>query len=333
MTAATNRRARRRRSPLGHYLTQNSSLLLGFFLLALIAAVYLVLYARQIGNLPGNFEVTATVDNTAPLAFAALGQSLIMLTGGIDLSVGGLMDLTNGVAALTLHGSAGHILLWSVIIVLIGAAGGLFNGLLVAFGRLQPILVTLGTLAIYQGIALKVLPQPGGHVDGGVTAVLVNPDRPTGFVVIAAAVALWWLLRRTPLGVGIYALGNDRQAARAVGVPPTRVILGTYTVSGAFVGFAGLLLAAQTTGGDANAGNVFTLTSIAAAVIGGVSLFGGRGSAAGGIVGAFVLTVLVDVLFFGHINPLEEPLYEGLFLIVAAALTALAALLLRRGLR
>ena len=333
MTAAETQRVRRRRAPLVHYLTQNSSLLLGFFLLALVIVVYLVLFARQIGNLPGNFELTATVDNAAPLAFAALGQSLIMLTGGIDLSVGGLMDLTNGVAALTLTGSAGHILLWSVITVLTGAAGGLLNGVLVAFGRLQPILVTLGTLAIYQGLALKVLPQPGGHVAGGVTAVLANPDRPTGFVVIAIGLVLWWVLRRTSLGIGIYAIGNDRQAARAVGVPVRWIIVSTYTLSGAFVGFAGLLLAAQTTGGDANAGNVFTLTSIAAAVIGGVSLFGGRGSAAGGIVGAFVLTVLVDVLFFGHINPLEEPLYEGLFLVVAAALTAFAALLLRRGLR
>jgi ribose transport system permease protein len=333
VTAAETQRVRRRRAPLVHYLTQNSSLLLGFFLLALVIVVYLVLFARQIGNLPGNFELTATVDNAAPLAFAALGQSLIMLTGGIDLSVGGLMDLTNGVAALTLTGSAGHILLWSVITVLIGAAGGLLNGVLVAFGRLQPILVTLGTLAIYQGLALKVLPQPGGHVAGGVTAVLANPDRPTGFVVIAVGLVLWWVLRRTSLGIGIYAIGNDRQAARAVGVPVRWITVSTYTLSGAFVGFAGLLLAAQTTGGDANAGNVFTLTSIAAAVIGGVSLFGGRGSAAGGVVGAFVLTVLVDVLFFGHINPLEEPLYEGLFLVVAAALTAFAALLLRRGLR
>ncbi len=333
MTGIPAIQQRRRRSPTAHRLSQNAPLLLGAGLLVLMVAIYLGLYGHQIGRLPGNFEVTSTADNALPLVFAALGQSLVLLTGGIDLSVGGVMDLTNGVSALEMHGSTGHMLLWAVIIVLIGAGAGLFNGVLVAFGRLQPILVTLGTLAIFQGLALKVLPQPGGQVASGVTTTLANPRRPTAFIVIAVGLLLWWLLRRSSLGVGIFAIGNDRQAARANGVPLTRVVLATYTISGAFVGFAGLLLAAQTTGGDPTAGDVFTLISIAAAVIGGVSLSGGRGSAAGAIIGAFVLTVLVNVLFFGHVDPLEEPLYEGLFLVVAAALTALAGLLLRRRLR
>ncbi len=122
-----------------------------------------VFYAQQ-QRLPGGFEVTSTVNNTMPLVLAGMAQTLVVLTRGIDLSVGGIIDLTNATAAITLGGSPGSMVLWSVIVLLIGAACGLVNGLLVGIGRLQPILVTLATLSIYQGVAIRVLPQPGGQV-------------------------------------------------------------------------------------------------------------------------------------------------------------------------
>jgi ribose transport system permease protein len=221
--------------------------------------------------------------------------------------------------------------LWSVLILLIGAASGLLNGVLVAYGRLQPILVTLGTLAILQGVAQKVLPQPGGTVPSGLSTALASQNTPTGLVVVALGGVAWFVLRRTRLGVNMFAIGNDRQAARSSGVPVVRTIVLTYTTSGVLVAAAGLLLAASTTGGDATSGDVFTLTSIAAVVIGGVRLGGGRGSGLGAIAAAFVLTILINVLFFAHIDPLSEPLYEGLFLVLAAVLaTALGTALRRR---
>lgn len=309
---------------------QNSGLFLAVALLVVVVAVYVILYAAQERSLPGGFELTSTVNNALPLVFAALGQALVILTGGIDLSVGGLMDLTDAIAATHMHGGAGDILLWSVIILLVGAAAGLLNGLLVAYGRLQPILVTLGTLAILQGLALKVLPQPGGEVPRGLTRTLADPDHPYGLIVVAVAGAIWWVLKRTGFGVSLYAIGNDRQAARASGVRVVRMTVAIYVVSGVLVAAGGLLLAAATTGGDATSGDVFTLTSIAAVVIGGISLFGGRGSGVGAIMGAFVLTVLINVLFFAHIDPLYEPLYEGVFLVLAATLTALLGWFVRR---
>jgi ribose transport system permease protein len=312
---------------------QNTGLLLAVILFVVVTGVYLALFGARQGAPPGEFELTSTVNNATPLIFAALGQALIVLTGGLDLSVGGLMDLTNSVAATQMGNTPGSIAAWSVVIVLIGAATGLVNGLLVAYGRLQPILVTLGTLAILQGLALKVLPQPGGTVPSGLTRTLASPDRPYGLVVVALAALIWFVLRRTALGVSAYAIGNDRQAARASGVPVQRMTVLTYVTSGVLVAVGGLLLAASTTGGDATSGDVFTLTSIAAVVIGGVSLFGGRGSGVGAIIGAFVLTILINVLFFAHIDPLYEPLSEGLFLILAAALTALLGMLVRRSLR
>jgi ribose transport system permease protein len=222
------------------------------------------------------------------------------------------------------------MILWSVLILLFGAVTGLVNGLLVAYGRLQPILVTLATLAILQGVALKVLPQPGGTTPPALTNTLVNPNAPFGFVLVALACLIWWVVRRTRYGMQLFAVGNDRVAARFRGVPVRRTLVLAYVSSATFASAAGLLLAATTTGGDATSGDVFTLTSIAAVVIGGVSLFGGRGSGVGAVIGAFVLTLLINVLFFASIDPLYEPFYEGVFLVLAAALTALAGYWVRR---
>ena len=309
---------------------QNTGLVLAATLFAVILAIYLALFGAAKGTMPGGFELTSTVNNGTPLVFAALGQSLVILTGGMDLSVGGLMDLTNAIAATQMGDGTGDIVLWSVIILLVGAATGLVNGVLVAYGRLQPILVTLGTLAILQGLALKVLPQPGGTVPPRLTAALASPTAPNGLIVVAVACVIWFVLRRTRLGVNLFAIGNDRRAARAGGIDVRRWTVAIYMTSGTLVGAGGLLLAAATTGGDATSGDVFTLTSIAAVVIGGVSLFGGRGSGIGAILGAFVLTLLINVLFFAHIDPLYEALYEGVFLILAATLTGLLGVVVRR---
>jgi ribose transport system permease protein len=309
---------------------QNTGLLLAWLLVVAMLVLYLVLFAVKKSALPGNFEVTSTVNNAVPLVFAALGQTFAVLTGGLDLSVGGVMDVTNSLAATQMGTSPGGMIAWSVLILLFGAATGLVNGVLVAYGRLQPILVTLGTLAILQGIALKVLPQPGGTTPPTVTRVLANPNAPYGLVLVALACAIWWVARRTTFGMRIFAVGNDRVAARFRGVPVRRTLVLAYVTSSTFAAAAGLLLAATTTGGDATSGDVFTLTSIAAVVIGGVSLFGGRGSGIGAVIGAFVLTLLINVLFFASIDPLYEPFYEGVFLVLAAALTALAGYWVRR---
>ncbi|MBO0850285.1 MAG: hypothetical protein J2P20_12525, partial [Pseudonocardia sp.] len=173
------------RGPLDRLSAQNTGLVLAWLLGVAMLVLYLVLFAVRKSALPGNFELTSTVNNAVPLVFAALGQAFAVLTAGLDLSVGGVMDVSNSLAATQMDGGVGGILLWTVLILLFGAATGLVNGLLVAYGRLQPILVTLGTLAILQGIALKVLPQPGGTTPAGVTRVLANQDAPYGLVLVA----------------------------------------------------------------------------------------------------------------------------------------------------
>jgi ribose transport system permease protein len=329
MTVATAAQPQRR-SRWRHFLTQNVPLLLAIFILLAMVVYYAAQFEREQHHFPGNFEITSVSNNSLPLAVAAVGQTIVILTRGIDLSVGGMVDISNSVAAVHMHDSLGSMVLWSVIVLLVGAAGGMLNGLLVAFGRLQPILVTLATLSIFQGIAIEVLPQPGGAIPPGYTAALTNINQPYSLLYVVGMIALWLTFRRMPFGVAIFSIGNDEGAARANGINVTWTKVGAYTLSGLLAAAAGLFFAATTTGGDATAGNPFTLTSIAAVVLGGVSLFGGRGSAIGSIAGAFVLTILVNVLFVSNINQLYQEFYQGLFLVLAVVVSVLIGRYLRR---
>lgn len=313
-----------------HIIAQSTPLIVAVALLVAMIVIYVVLFVASIGSFPGSFEAASIVDHAVPLSLAAVGQTIVVLTRGLDLSVGGMMDLTNSLAALHLSGGIGTQVGWTALILLIGAGGGLLNGLLVAFGRLQPILVTLGTLSIFQGLALWALPSPGGHVAPGYTGFFVNPGVPSGLIFVVLLGLAWSAFRRTRLGARIYAVGNDEEAARSNSVDVVGTKIVAYTLGGTLAAAAGISLAATTTGGDAVGGDVFTLSSIAAVVIGGVSLFGGRGSAVGAICGAFVLTLLVNILFFANIDPLFQPFYQGLFLVLAVAASTLLARYLRR---
>ena len=306
-----------RRSRASHALVQNVGLVLVIGLLAACVIGYCVLFVIRQHRFPGGFELTSTLDNTMPLAFAALAQTLVVLTRGIDLSVGGVIDLTNAVAAQTLMGGPVSTTLWTVAILLIGAACGLLNGVLVAVGRLQPILVTLATLSIFQGLAIRILPQPGGAMPPGFTNILANPNYPTSLLYIPIIGGLWAIFRRTRLGVAVYAIGNDTMAASSHGISVKRTVILAYMLGGVASACAGLFLAANATAGDATTGDTYTLTSIVAAVLGGVSLFGGRGSGLGALFGAFVTVMVVNILFFAHIDPLYQTFYEGLFLLAA----------------
>ncbi len=323
MTSILQPQPYRSRSRFKHFTIQSAPLLLALIILAGMAALYIGLFYGQLSRFPGNFEWTSVVNTSMPLVFAAVGQSIVVLTRGLDLSVGGMIDLSNGLAATRMHAGTGSMLGWSLLVLLVGAAGGAINGVLVAYGRLQPILVTLATLSIYQGLAIKTLPEPGGAVPVEYTKILANPNGPWGLAFVGFIVAVWLVFRRTRFGVEVYAIGNDEEAARAHGVRVRTIKIGAYVLGGMFAAAGGLFLAATTTAGDATSGDVFVLTSIAAVVLGGISFFGGRGSAIGTIAGAFILTLLINVLFFANINPLYQSFFQGLFLVVAVLLGTL----------
>ncbi len=321
---------RTRRAGPWRVLAQNFGLALSGVVLAASIAIYCIIFYARLGGLPGSFELTSTVNNTMPLVLAGLGQTIVILTRGLDLSVGGIIDIANGLAALHLGDNPWTMVLWSAIILGVGALLGLVNGVLVAIGRLQPIVVTIATLSIYQGIAIIVLPQPGGTVPPAYTDALVNGAAPWALLYIAGFAILWMVLRRSSLGVAIFAVGNDPAAATANGISVLRTRLAAYVLSGIASAAAGLFVAASATAGDATTGNGYTLSSIVAVVLGGVSLFGGRGSGIGAIAGALLTTMIVNILFFAKIDPLYQSFYEGLFLVVAVVLTMAVGQLVKR---
>ena len=301
-------------------------------MLVMAVILYCAVYWIEQQALPGNFEITSTVNNTMPLVLTGMGQAFVVLTRGLDLSVGGIMDLSNALAAVHIHelhrqhGRLEHSHPRDR-----RRARPRSTGCSVGVGRLQPILVTLATLSIYQGLAIRVLPQPGGSIPPVYTSVLVNPYQPVRAGLRALIVALvWYAFRRSSVGVSIFAFGNDEQAALANGINTVRAQVTAFTLSGLMSGAAGLFLAATATAGDATTGNGFTLSSIVAVVLGGMNLFGGRGSGVGVIAGAFVTTMIVNILFFSNIDPLYQSFYEGLFLVIAVVLGTLISRVLRR---
>jgi len=297
----------------------------------LAAAVFVLMFGVYIGNHPAGLTVnvaTTAANKSVLLALVAMAQTLPVLTGGLDLSVGMTFVMTNCIASAVVVGAPVEVAGGALAVLLSGALAGFVNGTIVVFGRLQPIIATLATGAVYYGIALLIRPIPGGDVDAGLADFMtyhVFETVPTALLLLAAVVFLLWLpFRSSVLGRGCYAVGSAEGAAYMSGVGIGRSKLAAYTLAGLLAGTAGLMLTFITYSGEASApiGGAYTLNSIAAVVIGGTSLYGGAGGAIGSILGAFVLRTIEDLLFVFDLPPLWQPLFQGLVLLLAVSLGA-----------
>ncbi|MBL8345932.1 MAG: ABC transporter permease [Rubrivivax sp.] len=304
----------------------------------LALAAFLAMFAIYIANHP--VGLTPNVAQTAAnkgvlLAIVAMAQTLVVLTSGIDLSVGMVLVLTNCLASTLVVGSPLQVALGTVGVLATGALCGAINALIVIHGRLQPIVVTIATGAVYYGAALALRRVPGGDIDGTLADALTGQLfgwLPASLVLLLGLVLLVWLpFRHSVLGRATYAIGSAEVAAYMSGVPVRRAKFAAYTLSGLLAAVAGLFITCVTSSGEASAanGNTYTLYSIAAVVLGGVSLFGGSGSAVGAIFGALMFRTIGDLLFVFELEPLWQPLFQGLVLAVAVSLGALRLLRVR----
>ncbi|WP_136622570.1 MULTISPECIES: ABC transporter permease [Mesorhizobium] len=299
----------------------------------LALGIFIVMFVIYTSNHPAGF--TANVVQTAAnkgvlLAFVAMAQTLVVITAGIDLSVGMIFLLTNCLASWLVVGTPMQTALGVIAVLAVGLLCGAINGAIVIYGRLQPIVATIATGAVYYGIGLLLRPFPGGSVNEDLADALtgrVFGVVPASIVVLLVIVLVIWVpFSRSVLGRAAYAAGSSETAAYMSGVPIRRGKFAAYTLAGLLAAIGGLFLTFFTYTGEAAyaSGNSYTLFSIAAVVLGGVSLFGGKGSAIGAIFGALAFRTIGDLLFVFDFDPLWQPLFQGVILLVAVSLGAFA---------
>lgn len=269
--------------------------------------------------------IMTLADEYTALALAAVGETFVVLNGGLDLSVGSVMSVVNVILAVYLKGSLGSHLDILLIAWAVAVASGLINGIFVAFLNLSSIIVTLATMFIWSGVALLILPQPGGSVPPQLVTGLtgsIGGVVPVALLILVLVGLLSWYLTHTRLGFNIFATGGSEEAAMVAAVPIRWTKLVAFALSGFFYGAAGIFLTAQTGSGDPAIGSGFLLQTFAAVVVGGTMFGGGRGGMVGSIFGAFVLGIITNLLFLFGVSSFATPIFYGLTLFVATVVAS-----------
>ena len=270
-----------------------------------------------------------------PIILLAVGQAIVILGGGIDISVGSVVSIVNTVLAtrVGLDGSWGQIWQFIFLSLLIGLVAGAINGFFISFLRLQPIITTYATSFLYAGLALFILPNPGGGIPASVAGFYRNStplNLPLAFYVIAIILLVWLYFSSTRYGKFLYAVGGKADAAYETAVPVTRTQFMTYVISGLMAALAGIAMTMLSGSGNADIGGPMTLNSITAVVIGGNALSGGIGGVAGPIMGAITLGVLQNIISFADIDTWWETLVRAIIIVVALAAPGIVNLFRRR---
>ena len=309
---------------------RNNPYLFALLLLAVLVTINAGLQANFFSPraLNGNFRVLL------PLMILAAGQAVVIIGGGIDLSVGTMVSLVNAVLVTQITPESGALSI--ALAVALGCAAGMvagaLNGFCVAVLRLQPIVTTYATSFIFSGAALLVLPRPGG----GLPRSLVGFYRsmplniPLAVYVIVILLLLWKLLRSSRYGQRLYASGSRADAAYTSGVPVSLVKFSTYVLAGLASAVAALALTLGIGSGNASIGDAMTLDSIVAVVLGGTRLSGGQGGVAGAIIGVAILGIIRNLISFANVPTWYQTLANATIIVLALAGPGLWQLVRRR---
>lgn len=288
--------------------------------------VFLVVYLVINPSLLTRFQLQTAANLVVPLALAALGQLVVVIAGGIDISIGAILSLANVVFATA------TLTLPAPVAVLAGLGAGLacgvFNGLLVAYLRLPAIAVTLASAFIIGSISSEIMDRPGGKVSEAfylATSGEVLPFLPAAaFWLAVAAVLLWLVLQRTRFGRHVYGVGSSTASVQAAGIDSRAAILGAFALSGLIVSMGAIMLAGSTLTGDPRSGDPYLLSSIAAVALAGASFSGGRGSVLGTVFAACTLGLIGNLLFFAGVNSYWQYVISALIVISVVGLPVIA---------
>ena len=296
------------------------------FIPAVLVVVLFLFYLVQNNGSFGAIEALGISNAALPLALVAAGETFVILTNGIDLSVGSIVTLSNVTCAVV--AGKGHGVLAVLLALGVGLGAGLFNGIVVSFSGIAPLIATLATSSIYAGIALIVLPTPGGSVPAWLSNVTAGSVHgiPVAVFWLAIGIATGWaILHRLPFGIYLRALGGSEAASWSAGVNVVGIRILAYVASGFYAGLAGIVLAGLTQSGDPTIGAVYVLNGIAAVVVGGTSLVGGVGTISGSILGAIAIALVSAVLLVSGLSTNYQYIVTGLIVIGALLAHALQA--------
>ncbi|HIR92299.1 MAG TPA: ABC transporter permease [Candidatus Egerieimonas intestinavium] len=302
----------------------NISALIPYFLLIVIL---IIMGVYQPGVINFNW-LNRQADSWITLALAGIGQTLVFMIGGTDLSVGGLISFTNCLAAVYMPESPLGIAAFSLGIILIGAIAGMFNGLIIVKFRLQPFIATLTTWAIWSGAALCILSVDGGDVPKAFTGALLHK-----FGSVKVSLILLILLgiagvffKVSRLGIALLAVGSNEKGAYFGGISVARTKIAVYMISGTLAACAGLFRTAQVSSGSPTAGDAFILLSCAAAVIGGCSPATGHYSFTGAILGAVIMRLLTNLMVVMGVSSYMTSFLQGVILILSVCISSFTVL-------
>lgn len=305
----------------------------GALLIIVIYVAMAALYAWVQPSALSQYAIESLFTNSLPLMLAAAGATFVILQGGFDLSVAGVISLANVVVAvLPLEGPVGALGNLGMAVGL-GVGVGLVNGYLVGYLKIQSIAATLASMIMCQGAALLILKAPGGFVSDFMAYELTGSVYgvvPVAVVVAVTVMAFWSVYRNTNAGRALFALGQDENAAALSGVNVARTRFLSFVWAGAFYGMAGYMLAAQTSTGNPNAGEPFLLLTFAAVALGGAAFGGGRGSVTASLFGAATLMLMQKVLFAVGVSSFYTGVVQGLIMIGAVLFSAFVQAAIRR---
>lgn len=292
---------------------------------AVIAIALLVVDILRSKGAFSAIQVLGITNDALPLALAALGETLVIFTNGIDLSIGSMVTLGNVTVAVL---SRSHPDIAVIAALAVSAGAGLMNGLIICYARIGPLIATLATGSVFLGVALILLPSPGGGVPAWLAQATVGSigSIPVSGIWLAFLAVLGWaLLRRTSFGVKLQALGGNEAASFSEGVQVDRIRILAYVGAGLCSGLGGIVLDGLTQSGDPTIGTIYLLNAIAALVVGGTSLVGGVGTLVGSILGAIVLSLVSAVLFVSGLSTNLQYVVTGAIVIGALLVHSLQA--------
>jgi ribose transport system permease protein len=270
-----------------------------------------------------------------PIILMAVGQAIVILGGGIDISVGGIASIVNTVLAtrIGLEGSTEAVWMFVFLSLGIGLLAGALNGFFIAYLRLQPIITTYATSFLYAGLALFILPNPGGGIPVSIATFYRSStplSLPLAFFVILIILLIWLYLSSTRYGKFLYAVGGKAEAAYETAVPVTAVQFSTYVISGLMAALSGIALTMLSGSGNADIGGPMTLNSVTAVVIGGNALSGGVGGVTGPVMGAITLGIIQNIISFANIDTWWETFVKAAVIVMALAAPGIVSLFRRR---